>query len=101
MSYVTSAGRHGKTCRQDVLRGVEVPVVPGTAERALPRPGAEGQLREQVPARRARLRAGVPAVDHDQAPTVPLTLVLQLAPELAPAAVADRAGQPPVAEHAR
>jgi hypothetical protein len=48
MSYVTSAGRHGKTCRQDVLRGVDVPVVPGAAGRACPVPRRKGQLREQV-----------------------------------------------------
>jgi FhuF-like iron-sulfur protein len=36
MSYASSAGSHGKTCRQDVLRGVDVPVMPGAAGRARP-----------------------------------------------------------------
>ena len=100
MSYASSAGRHGLTSGQDVLRRVEVPVVPGAAGRARPVPRAKAQLREQVPARRAGLGGRVPAVDHDQVPAVPLALVLKLAAELAPPAVADRAGQPPVADHA-
>ena len=65
MSDISSAGigagsgAYGRTCRQDVLRRVDVPVVPGATGRALPRPGTEAQRREQVPARRARLRCGV------------------------------------------
>src|SRR5579864_8259652 len=99
MSYVTSAGRHGKTCRQDVLRGVGVPVVPGAARWASPVPDGQAQLREQVPARRAGLGRRVPAVYDDQVPAVPLALVLELAAELAPPAVRDRAGQVPVRDH--
>src|SRR5208282_5532415 len=37
--------------------------------------------------------------DHDQLAAGALALVFQLAPELAPAAVADRPGQVPVADH--
>jgi len=48
MSYVSSAGRRGKTCRQDVLGGVDVPVVPGAAGGARPVPRGAGQLSEQV-----------------------------------------------------
>src|ERR1700739_1127968 len=99
MSYVTSPGRHGKTCRQDVLRGVSVPVVPGAAQWASPVPDGQAQLREQVPARRAGLGRGVPAVDDDQVPAVPVAFVLELAAELGPPAVRDRAGQVPVRDH--
>jgi hypothetical protein len=62
MSYLSSAGiargapGYGMTCRQDVLRSVDVPVVPGAARRARPVLGGQAQLGEQVPARRARLR---------------------------------------------
>src|SRR5436189_3818989 len=99
MSYASSAGRHGKTCRQDVLRGVDVPVVPGAAGRALPRPRAEREFRKQMPARTACLGTGIPAVDHDQVPLVPLALVPELAAELAPPAIRDGAGQRAVADH--
>src|SRR5579864_3735576 len=105
MSDVSSAGiargapGYGTTCRKDVLGGVDVPVVPGAAGRASPLPGGQAQAGEQVPARRAGLGRGVPAVDHDQAAPVPLALVLQLAAELAPAAVRNYAGQVPVADH--
>ncbi len=68
MSYASSAGRHRLTSGQDVRRGVEVPVVPGSAGRARPLPGAQAQLREPVPARRAGLGRRVPPVGHDQVP---------------------------------
>src|SRR4051812_40552742 len=83
VSDISSAGMareglppgYGKTCRQDVLRGVDVPVVPGTAGRALPRPGAEAQLGEDMAARRAHLRRREPPVDHDYPPSAPGRLV--------------------------
>src|SRR5205807_1757658 len=90
---------YGKTCRQDVLRGVDVPVMPDAAGRALPRPGGKAQGGEQVPARRAGLGAGVPAVDHDHVPSGRRRLVLHLAAELTPAAVADGLAQGAVADH--
>jgi len=90
---------YGTTCRQDVLRGVDVPVMPGAAGRALPCPSAEAQFGKQVPARGAGLRAGVPPVDHDQAPPSPARLVLEHGPEGAPPAVRDRLRQPAVADH--
>ena len=99
MPDASSAGSHRLTSGQDVLRRVEVPVMPGAAGRARPLPRAQAQLREQVPARRAGLGRRVPPVDHDQFPAVPRALVGELAAELAPPAVRDRAGQPPVADH--
>ncbi len=105
MSYLSSAGiargapGYGKTCRKDVLRGVDVPVVPGAAGRASPVPGGQAQVCQPVPARRAGLAGGVPAVDDDQAAAVPLALVLQLAAEFAPAAAGDGASQVTVADH--
>ncbi len=104
MSDVSSAGiargtpSYGKTCRKDVLGRVDIPVVPGPAGRARPVPGRQAELREPVPARRARLRAGIPAVYHDQLASGALAFVGELAAELAPPAVGDRAGQVPVAD---
>src|SRR6185437_2636503 len=106
VSDVSSAGiargtpGYGKTCRKDVLGRVDVPVVPGPAGRARPVPGRQAQLREPVPARRTRLGAGIPAVYHDQLASGALALVGEVAAELAPPAVGDRAGQVPVADHA-
>jgi|GEM_PF-2267885 len=105
MSYVSSAGiargapSYGTTCRKNVLRGVDVPVMPSAAGRARPVTCPEVQERKQVPTCRAGLGRGVPAVDDDQAAAVPLALVLQLSAELAPPAVRDRAGQGPVTDH--
>jgi hypothetical protein len=99
VSDISSAGSNGKTCRQDVLCGVDVPVVPGAAGRALPRPDLQAELGQDMPACRAHLRAGEPPVDHDHPPPAPGRLVLQHAPEGAPSAVRDRLRQPAVADH--
>src|SRR2546430_1006065 len=69
------------------------------AGRALPRPRAEGEFREQVPARTTGFRAGIPAADHDQVPPGPGCLVLDHAAEGAPPAVGNGFGQRPVADH--
>src|SRR5207248_4971211 len=98
MSHISSAGRNGKTCRQDVLRGVDVPVMPGAARGTRPVPGGKAQFREQVPTRRAGLAGRVPAVNYDQLASGALAFVLQLAAELAPAAVRGAAGNVPVAD---
>ncbi len=63
ITRVTSG--YGSTSRKDVLRRVEVPVVPGAAARTRPVPGGKLQLGEQVSTRRAGLAGRVPAVDHD------------------------------------
>src|SRR5208282_1523822 len=95
VSDISSAGitrvtpGYGKTCRENVLRRVNVPVVPGAAGGARPCPRVQAQRGEQVPARAARLAGGVPAVDRDHVPPGPLRLVLDHAAEGAPPAVAD------------
>ena len=72
MADISSAGiarmtpGYGKTCRKDVLRGVDVPVVPGTARLAGPRAHRERHRRCHAPARRTRLARWQPAVHHDQ-----------------------------------
>ena len=105
MSDISSAGigagsgAYGKTCRKYVLRRVDVPVVPGTAGRARPVPGVQAEFGEQMPAHRAGLAGGVPAVDHDQVPPRPGRLVRQQLTEGAPPAVADGPGQGPVPDH--
>ena len=79
---------YGSTSRKDVLGRVDVPVVPGTAARTRPAPGGKTQLREQLPAHRAGLRRGEPAVDHHQGASGAFGLVLQLPPELTPPRIA-------------
>src|SRR6266851_427196 len=50
-SYVASAGSHRQPGGQDVLGGVDVPVVPGAAGGARPAACPEAEGGEQVPAR--------------------------------------------------
>src|SRR2546430_10362744 len=99
MSYASSAGRNGKTCRQDVLRGVDVPVMPGAARGTRPVPRGQAQLREQVPARRAGPGTWVPAADHDQVAPGALAFAGELVAEFAPAAVRDGLCELAVADH--
>jgi len=100
MSDASSAGSHGKTCRQDVLGRIDIPVVPGTTGGARPVADRKLELREYMPARRASLARRKPAVNDDELPSVPLTLVRQLAAELGPTAVRDGAGQLSVTDQA-
>jgi len=60
----TSSGAYGKTCRKDVLRGVDVPVVPGAAGRARPVPRRKAQRGEHV----LRHREARPAREAARAP---------------------------------
>src|SRR5436190_5382249 len=99
MSYASSAGSHRLTSGQDVLRGVDVPVMPGAARGTRPVPRGQAKFREQVSARRAGLGTWVPAVDHDQVASGALALAGELAAELAPAAVRDGFCELAVADH--
>src|SRR5207344_1829160 len=99
MPYASSAGRHGKTCRQYVLCGVDVPIMPGAAVGARRVPRAQAKVFEQVPARRACLGRRVPPLDHDKVTAIPLALVLKLTAQFSPTAVRDRAGQPTAPDH--
>lgn len=75
---------------EDVLRGVDVPVVDGIANRASPFPHREvfrsGPLST---AYRAKLAGGIEAVYRDHLLSIPCRLVYELPPELAPACVRD------------
>src|SRR5438105_5713704 len=81
-SYSPSAGigTVSGTCRQpggqDVLRGVDVPVMPGAAGGARPVARPKTEDGEHVPARRADLGCGVPAVDDDDRTAAAPGLVL-------------------------
>ena len=99
MSYIASTGRHRQPSGQDVLGGICVPVVPGAACGTLPvaRPEAEGG--EQVPAHRAGLGRGVPAVHGHRRAASALRFVLQHGPQFRPPGAGDRTGKMPVADH--
>ena len=66
MSDISSAGTagvapgYGKTCRQDVLRGVDGPGRAGCRRTGTSSAGIQAQRSEEIPARRARLRRRVP-----------------------------------------
>ena len=107
VSDISSAGitrgtpGYGKTCRKNVLRGVDVPVVPGAAGRA--RPCRVFRLSEasRCPHDRAGLADGVPAVDRDHVPPGLAALYSIMRAEGAPPAIGDGLSQGAVADHVR
>src|SRR5262245_39724885 len=88
---------HGK----DVLRSVDLPVVPDTAPRIRADPLAHvpRQHLVDVAASMAPLRTVIPAINLNQRAPIPRRLVLQLAHYLTPANVADALGQLQIANH--
>ncbi len=64
-----------------------------TARRTVPNPARPVDLRQDVAAKRARLRRGIEAVYLDKLPVVPPTLVAKLTAELSPGYVVDRLGK--------
>jgi len=65
MSDTISTGCHGKPCRQNVLCGVEIPLVRGAASRACPCPGGKLDVAEHAAAGTTGFRAWIPAVDGE------------------------------------
>ena len=98
-SYIASAGSHREPLGQDVLSGVDVPVVPGAAGRTLPDPCRKAERCEQVSATGADLGRRVPAIHARQLPSVTLALISQHDPESGPASGGDRASESSVADH--
>jgi len=84
---------------QDVLSGVQVPVVQGAAGGARPVPCSQGKLRKEVSAVGAQFRRREEPVNDHQGPPIPGGLVLQLPAELAPPGITDRFREVVVANH--
>src|SRR5882724_1297199 len=80
---VITTGELAKTFRQQIPCGIDVAVVAGPASRARPLSLIEPQLIEYVPAFRARLARGIPAIHRLQDLAVPAALVSKLAAHLA------------------
>src|SRR5262249_13830341 len=98
-SYRLSTGIHRASHGKHVLRGVDIPVVPDPALWTRPLPYIKWQRVEDVPTGMAALGTGIPAVDPDQGPPVPVRFVFQLADQLAPAHVTHALGQRGIAHH--
>jgi hypothetical protein len=94
-AQLSGVGREGG----QVPRGVVVPIQDHAARRAHIPPLGQAQLGFRRTASRADLRAGEPAVRHDQPHPGPLGFVAELAADLRPAGPGDVPGQPLVAQH--
>lgn len=89
-SYICSTDRHGKPCRQNLLCCVNNSVV-GSITLARSLSDTQRQLINNVTAGPTALRAGKPAVDFNQLPTIPSCLVDQLSYQLIPSGIRNRA----------
>src|ERR1700716_308377 len=92
---VITTGQLAKTLRQQIPRGIDVAVVEDPASGASPLSLIEPQLIEGVPAFRAYLARGIPALHRLQDLAVPAALISQLAAYLAERDVVDRTGVQP------
>lgn len=95
-----TAGELQHARRNDILRGVDIPVVFTPALRARPLPDIEPQLVELVAAVAASLRAWVKSVHRDHGTAIPPGLVLDHATELSETRIGDMPRQSRVLNHA-
>ena len=100
-NYYLSTGQQSQPFPQDVLGGVDIPVMPVAALWACPL--SERQvlsLRILVAAVAAQLAAGVESANLNQLLMLPGSLVLQLPGQLTPGGIGNRLGQLMVDHHA-
>lgn len=96
---MVSTGCHRKTCGEYVTSGVVIAVMQDSTALAAPCADAERQILEHEAANRAGLAARKEPVDLCQAPSIPCTLVGELAHELTPTRAGDCARQTTVLDH--
>lgn len=84
----------------EILRGVDIPVVFASTLRTRPLPNIEPQLIEHVTAFSATLARREPSVHHNQRASVPRTFVRQLPAELSETRIGDMPREPRVLNHA-
>jgi len=87
-----TSGKLTESLHQQVPCGIDVSVMGYLAFRTRPIPDIQSQLIEYVPAVRASLARGVPAIHFDEDLVTPLALVGELAANLSKRGVVNRAG---------
>jgi hypothetical protein len=92
---VITTGQLTKTFHQQIPCGIDVTVVPGPTSRAPPLPLIQPQHIECVPALRATLARGKPAIHCDQDLAIPIALIRELSAHLAERDVMYRTGVQP------
>src|SRR5437660_7786071 len=89
---ITTGQLLAKTLQQQVACCIDIAIMAEPASRAPPLPLIQPQLIKGVPALRAGLARGIPAIHFDQDFAVPLALVSELPAHLAERDVVDRTG---------
>src|SRR5205823_5277821 len=85
---------------QNVTGGVDIAVMAHATDRTCPLTYIQRERLKNMPARRAGLTGGVPAVNLDDCASVPLGFVLQLAHKPTPTNITDRFRQAVILQHA-
>src|SRR5258707_6624254 len=97
-SYRLSTGVHRASHGKNILRGIDISIMPDPTCRTRPLAHVQGQGVKHVPAGVATLGTGIPAVNLDQRAPIPGRFVLQLPPQLAPPDVTDGLGERVIAD---
>ncbi len=92
-SYTRSTDCNGVSHRQNIFRGVDIPVVECPAVGTLPLPHIQRQFINNVTAISTAFRTGEPTVNFYQVSTITLGFILQLSDKLTPASIADSTGK--------
>jgi hypothetical protein len=98
-SYGSSTDYHRKPCGENILCGVDISVVMCPTFWTIPLSNIKRQFLNNVTAASAAFRAGKPSLNLYQCPTVPLTLVTQLANQLTPRCITNCLSQLVVLQH--
>src|SRR3989440_4313123 len=88
-SYGLSTGSHGKPCRQNVLRCVDITIMGYATLRACPVTNIKRQGVENMPTIETALRGGIPLINLDKGTSIPLSFVFELPYKLTPSHIRD------------
>src|SRR6266568_2235650 len=83
-SYGLSTGSHGKPCRQNVLRCVDITIMGYATLGACPVTNIKRQGVENMPTIETALRGGIPLINFDKGTSIPLSFVFELPYKLTP-----------------
>jgi hypothetical protein len=97
---LVTSGKLTESLHQQIPCGIDVSVMVRLAFRARPIPHIQPQLIEYMPALRAGLARGIPAIHCDEDLVVPLALIGELAANLSKRGVLNRAGIAPARQSA-
>src|SRR2546421_8029724 len=98
-SYTSSTGRHREPLGQNVVCGVDIPVVPDAAFWTDPLTHVKREVFYHMLAIMTGFTRWIPTVNFDEGSSIPCGFILQLADELAPSHITDGFCQTVILDH--